>query len=71
MATDSRIPESDPTNEEILTALKTIGISGGSLDVSRTVPGTGGEQLRWVFWIKNKYVYRDDTPNTPLPPTTA
>jgi hypothetical protein len=67
--TESKQPDQDPTTEQLLTALRTIGISGGSLEpiLRRTGEGGGGTSDRWCFWVKNKVVYRDDTPNTPLP----
>lgn len=62
--------ERDPTNEEILTALKTIGISGGTLEVHPRGTG-GGETFKWCFWVKNKTVYRDDSPSPVAPPTAG
>ena len=66
--------DDDPTTEEILTALRTIGIAGGSLDSLRTrrPEGTGeeGQAGRWSFWVKNKYCNRDDSPTARITSTT-
>jgi hypothetical protein len=68
--------DDDPTTEEILTALKTIGITG-SLDSirQRRTEGTSeeGPSARWAFWVKNKVCLHDDSPaarTTSTTPTT-
>jgi hypothetical protein len=61
----STVPEpDDPTTEQILTALRTVGIAGGLLDLqtARTTPTVGEPKLAWSFWVKAKYINRDDGP---------